>query len=92
MLPTIELDNKTGIGATEIDNISVNWNLSLEFQAAQPPPAKLKPKHALGVGLLATKPFGDAYVSTHRRSPLTPTLSPPGRGSSPASGLGFEFN
>jgi len=92
MLSTIELDDKTGIRTTKIDDISVNWYLSLELQAPQSPPAKLKPKHALGVSLIATEPPCGSNVPIHRRSPLTPTLSPTGGGSSPASGLGFEFN
>ena len=46
---------------------------------------------AFGGSLVEEKLFGDADVPTHRRSPLTPTLSPAGRGSSPASGLGFGF-
>jgi hypothetical protein len=85
MLSTIKLDDESGVGTTEVDDVSINWHLSLELQAPQSPPAKLKPEHALGVGLIATEPPCGSSVPIHRRSPLTPTLSPPGRGSSPSS-------
>jgi hypothetical protein len=51
----------------------------------------LKPEHTLGVGLIAPESSRQFSVSTHRRSPLTPTLSPPWRGSSPSPGRGFGF-
>src|SRR6267154_2730853 len=82
MLPAIKLDDRTRIGTTEIDDIPVNWNLSFEFQASRSPIAKVEPKHTLGVRLIATEPSRGANVSIHRPSPLTPTLSPTGRGSS----------
>jgi hypothetical protein len=37
MLSAIKLDDKTSICATEIGDVSINGDLSLDFQAAQPP-------------------------------------------------------
>jgi hypothetical protein len=37
MLSAIKLDDEMSICATEIGDVSINGDLSLEFQAAQPP-------------------------------------------------------
>ena len=82
MLSAIKLDDETRLGTTKIRDVTINGNLSLEFQAAQSPIAQVKPKHTLGIRLIAAKSLGGAYLPIHRRNPLTPTLSPAGRGSS----------
>src|SRR5260370_39886741 len=88
MLSAVKLDDEASIGTTKVNDVAINWRLTLEFEAIQSAIPQSKPQHALGVGLVATKSSGGAHVSIHCRSPLTPTLSPPGRGGSPSSRRG----
>jgi hypothetical protein len=60
MLSSVDLDDKASIGTTKINDVSVDRNLSPEFQTVQSATSETKPKHTLGVGLIGTKLFGGA--------------------------------
>src|SRR5260370_18047790 len=92
MLSSIELDDETSIGTTKINDVSVDGYLPFEFQIVQSAIPETEPKHTLGISLIAPRLFGEARGSIHRSNPLTPTLSPSGRGSSLSSRQGSNTN
>jgi hypothetical protein len=83
MLAAIDLNDDLPLGAQKIDDAAVDGDLSLEFQAGEPTVAQAKPENAFGVGLISAQSSGEFWVSLRHPNPLTPTLSPPGRGSAP---------
>src|ERR1700733_14134786 len=85
MLPAVELDDQMSICAEEVDNKSVDRKLSSEFPAGKSAITQAKPQRPLRMSLVATQVPCCFGAGLHRPNPLTPTLSPPGRGSSPRS-------
>jgi hypothetical protein len=85
VLPAIDFYDEPPVGTVEIDNKSFDWDLSLEFPTRKSAIAQAKPQHPLGVCLIATQSPGRFCVAFRHPTPLTPTLSPRGRGSPPRS-------
>jgi len=91
MLTAVDFDDEPCLGAEEIDNVPVDRGLPLEFPTGKAAVAQAKPEHAFGVGLIATQSLGEVGVHFRHPNPLTPTLSPAGRGSSPSPWHGRRF-
>ena len=89
VLTTVDLNDELGIRAAEIDNELIDGSLPSELKTKKSSITQPKPQHALRIGLMTTKAPGATDVSSHDPAPLTPTLSPSGRGSSPCSCLGL---
>ncbi|MGA8497241.1 MAG: hypothetical protein WB764_17275, partial [Xanthobacteraceae bacterium] len=85
MLTAIQLDNEVRVGAKEIDNKAIDWELSSKFPAAEPGITQTKPQHSFRIRLIAAQALRGFGACLHRPNPLTPTLSPPGRGSAPCA-------
>src|SRR5580700_2928085 len=85
MLPAVELDDQMSVCAKEVDSKSVDRKLSSKFPAAEPAVTEAKPQRPLRMSLVATQVPRCFRAGLHRPNPLTPTLSPAGRGSSPRS-------
>src|SRR5437763_1647487 len=86
MLSAIDFDDDLSVRAQEVHDVSVDRYLSLEFPSAKPAISQAKPQDPLGICLITTQAPCDVDVSFHHSDPLTPTLSPPGRGSAPKAG------
>src|ERR1700724_3712463 len=85
MLSAVELDDQMSVCAKEVDSKSVYRKLSSKFPAAESAVTEAKPQRPLRVSLVATQVPRRFWAGLHRPNPLTPTLSPAGRGSSPRS-------
>src|ERR1700675_5050681 len=83
MLSAVELDDQMSVCTKEVDNKALDRKLSSEFPATQAAITQAKPQRPLRVSLVATQVPRCFGAGLHRPSPLTPTLSPPGRGSAP---------
>jgi hypothetical protein len=59
MLPAIDFDDELPAGAEEVDDVPVDWDLSLEFPTGEAAVAQAKPERAFGVGLIATQSLGE---------------------------------
>src|SRR5580700_1277093 len=81
MLSAVELDDQMSVCTKEVDNKSVDRKLSSEFPAAHAAVTEAKPQRPLRVSLVATQVPRRFGAGLHGPNPLTPTLSPPGRGS-----------
>ena len=85
VLTAIELDDQFGIRAEEIDDKAVDLHLPLELPSIQATIAESKPQQSFCIGLIAAQSPGESGFRCHHPTPLTPTLSPPGRGSTPSA-------
>ena len=68
MLATIDLDNQLSAKGDKINDESGKGDLPFEFDSVELTRTKLRPKQALGFGLILAE---DAGVPSHRLSPLT---------------------
>jgi len=82
MLSAIKLNDQMRVGAKEIDNEPIDWTLPSKFPTSETPIAQSEPKCPFGICLIAAQPPRSLRTCLHRPSPLTPTLSPKGKGSS----------
>jgi hypothetical protein len=89
VLSAIDFDDQLSLCTQEIDDVSVDGYLSLEFQSSKSAVSQTKPQQPLGIRLIATQSPRETWVSFRHLTPLTPTLSPAGRGSAPSAGHGF---
>jgi hypothetical protein len=88
VLKAIQFDSQLCIGAIKIQNVAINDVLPAEFETGETSPAQRPPEFLFLVGLIATKLAGDWFEAHGERmrlsikisSPLTPALSPFGRG------------
>ena len=53
VLTTIQFDDEMGVGAKEVDNKAVDWELSFELPAAQAAITQTKPQHSFHIRLIA---------------------------------------
>ena len=86
VLSAIDFHDQLSLCTQEIDDVSVDGYLSLEFQSSKSAVAQTKPQKPLGIRLIATQSPRETRVSFRHLNPLTPTLSPAGRGSAPSPG------
>jgi hypothetical protein len=89
VLSAVDFDDQLPVCTEEIDDVSVDGYLSLEFQSSKSAVSQTKPQQPLGIRLIATQSPRETWVSFRHLTPLTPTLSPAGRGSAPSAGHGF---
>ena len=89
VLSAVDFDDQLPVCTEEIDDVSVDGYLSLEFQSSKSAVSQTKPQQPLGIRLIATQSPRETWVSFRHLNPLTPTLSPAGRGSAPSPGHGF---
>jgi hypothetical protein len=54
MLTAVDFDDELRLGADEIDDVSVDRDLPLEFPTGEAAVTQAKPQQALGVGLSST--------------------------------------
>ena len=88
VLKAVKLDSQLSIGAIEIQNVSTNRVLLTEFKTSEAPSAQRPPEFFFLLGLSATKLSYNVFQAHAQRmwiaekisSPLTPSLSPFGRG------------
>src|SRR6266511_4895762 len=92
MLATIWLHDQLGVGAKEIDDETIDWHLPLELPSCQTAIAQSQPQQTLGMRLIAAQPPRGLGAHSRHPTPLTPTLSPAGRGSTPCSRLDSSFS
>ena len=81
MLSAADFNDQMSISAAEIDNKTADGKLSAEFPTGQTAIARPEPQCAFCVGQIAAKSPRRFGACLHAPSPLTPTLSPTGRGS-----------
>jgi hypothetical protein len=89
VLSAVDFDDQLPVCTEEIDDVSVDGYLSLEFQSSKSAVSQTKPQQPLGIRLIATQSPRETWVSFRLLNPLTPTLSPAGRGSAPSPAHGF---
>ena len=82
MLPAIKFDDEFEAAGTEVSDIVGDWFLPDKFCVLDLPAPQPRPEFALDYRLILAQASGSARQSPlrHRQSPLTLTLSPPGRG------------
>src|SRR5262245_46827941 len=87
VLPAIQFHDELGVRTEKIDDEAIDRHLPLELPAVESAVAQTKPQHTLRVGLIAAKPPSRCGAPSRHPTPLTPPLSPTGRGSAPCSPL-----
>jgi hypothetical protein len=92
VLSAIELNDQARIRTEEIDDEAVDRNLPPKFPAGEPPVTQTKPKDALGGCLIPPQASCGLGACLGRPNPLTPTLSPLGRGSALAQASSFVIS
>jgi hypothetical protein len=82
MLSAIEFDNEFEAAGAEIGDVIADWFLPHEFNAFHLSAAQARPEFALDIGGVAAQASGGAcqFAYCHISNPLTPALSPQGRG------------
>src|SRR5262245_58138967 len=90
MLTAIELNDQLRISTNKVGDEAIDRNLPFEFPACESAPAQTKPKNSLCIRLMPTQASCSCRVVGHLRTnylpnPLTPPLSPAGRGGRPCS-------
>src|SRR5262245_32744550 len=68
MLPAIDFDDELPVGAEEVDDVSIDWDLPLEFPTGEAAVAQAKPERA--------RRFGCDAVAWRSRSVLSPAEPP----------------
>jgi hypothetical protein len=94
VLASVKLNDQHRISTSKIDDEAIDGYLPLELPARESATAQPEPQDSLCIRLMPTQSLRYRRVVGHLRTdyavpnPLTPPLSPAGRGSRPCSGRG----
>src|SRR5262249_2677468 len=87
VLTAIKLHDELGVRTKEVHDKAINLRLPLELPSSQSTIAQPKPQKTLRVRLVSAQSPRGLRIPSRHPAPLTPALSPRGRGSTSCSWL-----